>query len=40
VFAATPAATGITPFMDLMSQVMNLPEYQGAPRVFVIVGAP
>jgi transposase len=37
VFAATPAATGITPFMDLMSQVMNLPEYQGAPRVFVIV---
>jgi len=37
VFAATPAAVGITPFMDLMSQVMSLPEYPGAPRVFVIV---
>jgi transposase len=37
VFAATPATTGITPFMDLMSQVMNLPEYKDAPRVFVIV---
>src|SRR5215469_3442994 len=37
VFAATPAATGITSFMDLMSQVMNRPEYKDAPRVFVIV---
>lgn len=37
VFAAAPAATGITPFMDLMSQVMSLPEYKDAPRVFVIV---
>ena len=37
VFAATPATTGITPFMDLMSQVMSRPEYKGAPRVFVIV---
>jgi transposase len=40
VFAATPATTGIVPFMDLMSQVMSLPEYKDAPRVFVIVGAP
>ena len=37
VFAATPATTGIVPFMDLMSQVMSLPEYKDAPRVFVIV---
>jgi transposase len=37
VFAVTPASTGITPFMDLMSQVMSLPEYKDAPRVFVIV---
>ena len=37
VFAATPATTGITPFMDLIGQVMSLPEYQDAPRVFVIV---
>jgi len=37
VFAATPAATGITPFMDLIGQVMNRPEYKDAPRVFVIV---
>jgi transposase len=37
VLAAAPAATGITPFMDLMSQVMSLPEYKDAPRVFVIV---
>ena len=36
VFAATPATTGITPFMDLMGQVMSLPEYKDAPRVFVI----
>jgi hypothetical protein len=37
VFAATPATTGITPFMDLMDQVMNRPEYKHAPRVFVLV---
>jgi transposase len=37
VFAATPATTGIVPFMDLMGQVMSLPEYKDAPRVFVIV---
>jgi transposase len=37
VFAATPATTGIAPFMDLMSQVMTRPEYKDAPRVFVIV---
>jgi transposase len=37
VFAATPDTTGITPFMDLMSQVMSRPEYKDAARVFVIV---
>jgi len=37
VFAATSDTTGITPFMDLMGQVMSRPEYQDAPRVFVIV---
>jgi transposase len=37
VFASTPDTTGITPFTDLMSQVMNRPEYKDAPRVFVIV---
>jgi transposase len=37
VFAATPAATGIAPFMDLIGQVMSLPEYRDASRVFVIV---
>jgi transposase len=37
VFAATPDTTGIAPFMDLMGQVMNRPEYKDAPRVFVIV---
>ena len=37
VFAATPASTGIAPFMDLIGQVMSLPEYKDAPRVFVIV---
>jgi transposase len=37
VFAATPDTTGITPFMDLMGQVMSRPEYKDAPRVFVIV---
>ena len=37
VFAATPPATGIAPFMDLIGQVMTRPEYKDAPRVFVIV---
>jgi transposase len=37
VFASTPLTTGIKPFMDLAGQVMGRPEYQGAPRVFVIV---
>jgi transposase len=37
VFASTPTTTGIAPFMDLMAQVMNQPEYADAPRVFVIV---
>jgi transposase len=37
VFAATPATTGIAPFMDLMSEVMRRAEYKDAPRVFVIV---
>ena len=37
VFASTPATTGIAPFMDLIGQVMGLPEYKDAPRVFVIV---
>ena len=29
--------TGIKPFMDLAGQVLARPEYQNAPRVFVIV---
>lgn len=37
VFAATPKTTGITPFMDLVAQVMARPEYKNAPRVLVIV---
>ena len=37
VFASTPEATGIAPFMDLISQVISRPEYKDAPRVFVIV---
>jgi hypothetical protein len=37
VFASTPHTTGITPFMDLIGQVMNRPEDKNAPRVFVIV---
>ena len=37
VFAATPATTGIIPFMDLIGQVMSVPEYKDAPRVFIIV---
>jgi hypothetical protein len=37
VFASTPATIGIAPFMDLMGQVMSLPEYKDAPRVFVIL---
>jgi len=37
VFASTPGTTGIVPFMDLVGQVMERPEYKNAPRVFVIV---
>ena len=37
VSASTAATTGIVPFMDLIGQVMNRPEYKDAPRVFVIV---
>jgi transposase len=37
VFASTPLTTGIKPFMDLAGQVMARPEYNDAPRVFVIV---
>jgi transposase len=37
VFAPTPATTGITPFMDLIGQVMNTGPYASARRVFVIV---
>jgi transposase len=37
VSATTPKTTGIVPFMDLMAQVMEKPEYKNAPRVFVIV---
>jgi hypothetical protein len=36
VFASTPGTTGIVPFMDLAGQVMARPEYNNAPRVFVI----
>ena len=35
--AATPATTGIAPFMNLMGQVMSAEPYASAPRVFVIV---
>jgi hypothetical protein len=37
VFASTPGTTGIVPFMGLVGQVMQRPEYRDAPRVFVIV---
>jgi hypothetical protein len=37
VSATTPKTTGIAPFMELMGQVMEKPEYKNAPRVFVIV---
>jgi len=37
VFASTPATTGITPFMELVAQVMERPEYNNAPRVFIVV---
>lgn len=37
VSASTPATTGITPFMDLIGQVMTTRPYATAPRVFVIV---
>jgi hypothetical protein len=35
--AVTPPATGIAPFMDLMSQVMAQEPYHSAGRVFIIV---
>jgi transposase len=35
--AATPPATGIAAFMDVMGQVMAQEPYHSAPRVFVIV---
>lgn len=35
--AATPATTGIAPFMDLIGQIMSAEPYASAPRVFVIV---
>jgi transposase len=35
--AATPATTGIAPFMTLMGQVMSQEPYASAPRVFVVV---
>jgi transposase len=37
VFAATPATTGIAPFMALMGQVMSAEPHKSASRVFVIV---
>ena len=37
VFASTPVTTGIKPFMDLAGEVVARPEYNNAPRVFVIV---
>lgn len=37
VDASTPRITGITPFMDLMAEVFEKPQYRDAPRVFVIV---
>jgi transposase len=37
VSASCPPATGITPFMALMGQVMSQEPYASAPRVFVIV---
>jgi transposase len=37
VSAATPATTGIAPFMNLIGQIMSTEPYASAPRVFVIV---
>jgi transposase len=37
VFASCPPATGITPFMALIDQVMSQQSYKSAPRVFIIV---
>jgi transposase len=37
VFASTPRATGIVPFMELVGEVMARPEYKNAPRVLVVV---
>ncbi len=36
VFASCPPATGITPFMALIEEVMSHEPYKSAPRVFVI----
>ena len=38
VFASTPPATGIDPFMQLAGQVMERPQYKNAPRVFIVAG--
>src|SRR5215472_11616993 len=38
VSGSTPRTTGIKPFTALAGQVMARPEYQNAPRVFVIAG--
>jgi transposase len=37
VFASTPKTTGIIPFMELVAQVMERPEYKNAARVFIVV---
>lgn len=37
VTGSTPKTTGIKPFMALMGEVFEKPEYRDAPRVFVIV---
>jgi transposase len=37
VFASIPPTTGIIPFMELVAQVMERPEYKNAPRVFIVV---
>ena len=37
VLASTPATTGITPFMDLIGQVMTAGPDASAPRVLIIV---
>lgn len=37
MFAATPTATGITPFMGLIGQVISTGPYASVPRMLVIV---